>query len=277
MRKTLFAILFLLAILTIALKWLPEGITQAQKDEVGKNKAVLTPSPIITNNSAKPTATPTRKPSSDNQIKTDKGEEVVETSNQNKTDFYAEGITDSIKKRIIGKSYGKNCDVPFEDLRYVGVLYWGFDNTTHRGELIVNQAIAEDTVDIFKELYDQHYPIERMVLVDEYNADDNTSMAANNSSSFNYRNIDGTKKISLHSCGLAIDVNPLYNPYVRGEGEDQIITPLNGIKYADRSVDCPYFIKKDDVCYQAFIKRGFTWGGEWKSQKDYQHFQKVFD
>lgn len=204
-----------------------------------------------------------------------KGEEVLDSVNQHRANFYYEVIPDSVKARIKGKSYGENCDVPFEDLRYVGVLYWGFDQTSHKGELIVNKEIAKDTVDIFEELYEKKYPIERVELVDEYNADDIASMAANNSSSFNYRNIDGTKKLSLHSYGLAIDINPRYNPYVRGSGKDTIITPQNGTKYADRSLDCPYYINKNDICYQAFIKRGFTWGGEWDSQKDYQHFQKA--
>jgi hypothetical protein len=207
-------------------------------------------------------------------IDTEKEGEAVETVNQHKENFYYEKISDSVKTRIVGKSYGANCDVPFEDLRYVSVLYIGFDGETHKGELIVNRAIAADTVDIFKELYEKQYPIERMVLVDEYDADDNTSMAADNSSSFNYRNVDGTKHLSLHSYGLAIDINPRYNPYVRGTGDDRIITPLNGIEYADRSLECSYYIKKDDICYQAFIKRGFTWGGEWNNSKDYQHFQK---
>lgn len=217
------------------------------------------------------TATP-NKPTQQND--TEKEGEAVETVNQHKENFYYEKIPDSVKARIVGKSYGANCDVPFEELRYVSVLYVGFDGEIHKGELIVNRAIAADTVDIFKELYEKKYPIERMVLVDEYDADDNTSMAADNTSAFNYRNVDGTNHLSLHSYGLAIDINPRYNPYVRGSGDNMIITPLNGIEYADRSLDCSYYIKKDDICYQAFIKRGFTWGGEWKNSKDYQHFQK---
>lgn len=207
----------------------------------------------------------------------DKAEgDSMQANGQNLSDkFYYEEIPEDVKKRITGKSYGKNCDVPYEELRYVRVLYWGFDEETHDGELIVNKAIAEDITDIFKELYEKKYPIERMVLVDEYDADDNTSMAADNTSAFNYRRVDGTDHLSLHSYGQAIDINPLYNPYVRGTQDKKIITPVNGAKYADRSLDCPYYIKKGDICYETFIKHGFTWGGEWKSQKDYQHFQKT--
>jgi len=191
--------------------------------------------------------------------------------------FYYEEITDAIKARIDGKSYGENCTIPYEELRYVKVLHWGFDGLTHEGELIVNKSIAEDIVEIFKELYELEYPIERMVLVDEYDADDNTSMAANNSSAFNYRVIDGTDRISLHSYGVAIDINPKYNPYVRTVDGKTVVTPLNGLEYADRTLDCQYYIVKDDPCYKAFTDRGFTWGGEWKNQKDYQHFQKVLE
>lgn len=192
--------------------------------------------------------------------------------------FLAENITQDIKDRINGKSYGEDCTVPYDDLRYVKVLYWGFDDKAHEGELIVNKTIAEDIVEIFKELYENKYPIEKMVLIDEYDADDNASMADNNTSAFNFRKIDdGSGRLSNHSYGLAIDINPLYNPYVRKINGEKVISPENGEKYADRSLDCPYFIKKDDICYKAFTSRGFTWGGDWKNTKDYQHFQKEID
>jgi hypothetical protein len=192
--------------------------------------------------------------------------------------FHYEELTQEIKDRITGVSYGVDCDVPYEELRYVNVLYWGFDGETHTGELIVNKAIAQDIVDIFKELYDQQYPIEQMVLVDEYDADDNASMAADNTSAFNYRLVDnGSGHLSLHSYGLAIDINPLYNPYIREVDGETVISPEAGAEYADRSLDCDYYINKGDLCYEAFISRGFTWGGNWKNQKDYQHFQKKLD
>lgn len=189
--------------------------------------------------------------------------------------FSYEELSQDIKDRINGKSYSKDCDVPYEELRYVKVLYWGFDNESHQGELIVNKSIAEDIVEIFKELYELKYPIEQMVLVDEYKADDNASMAADNTSSFNYREVDnGSGSLSLHSYGLAIDINPRYNPYVRKVGDKKVVSPDNGLEYADRTLDCPYYINKGDACYKAFTERGFTWGGDWKNTKDYQHFEK---
>lgn len=190
-------------------------------------------------------------------------------------EFYYEEIPEEVKQRIEGISYKKDCRVPYSELRYVRVTHMGFDGKPHSGELIVNQAIAEDIVEIFRELYRLKYPIERMELVDEYAADDNLSMAANNSSAFNYRVIEGTDRISLHGYGLAVDINPLYNPFLHRVDGKMVITPVNGAHYADRTLDCPYFIHAQDSCYQAFVKRGFTWGGEWKDRPDYQHFQKV--
>jgi hypothetical protein len=197
------------------------------------------------------------------------GDEIMKNS------FYYEEIKEDVLSRIKGKSYGEDCTVPLKDLRYVRVLYYGFDKETHIGELIVNTTIADDIIDIFTELYDAKYPIEQMVLVDEYDADDNISMAADNTSSFNYRLVPGSTHLSKHALGLAIDINPLYNPYVQYNENDTVILPEEGITYADRTLDCPYYINKEDLCYQAFTKRGFTWGGSWDSEPDYQHFQKT--
>lgn len=191
--------------------------------------------------------------------------------------FCKMNISDEIFKRINNKSYKADCPIPLEDLCYLRVLHYGFDQETHIGELIVNTAIADKVLSIFKELYDGNYPIEKMVLIDNYDADDEASMEDNNSSCFNYRVIDGTDKLSKHSLGIAIDINPLYNPYVRkGKGERSVL-PINGAIYADRTLACPYYIDTNDLCYKTFIKYGFTWGGSWTHSKDYQHFQISLD
>ena len=191
--------------------------------------------------------------------------------------FYSENITDSVKERMKGKSYGENCDVPYSELRYIRVVYLGFDKKAHIGELVVNKAIAADTVDIFRQLYEAKYPIERMVLVDDYDADDNASMAADNTSSFNYRFVEGTKRISLHSYGLAIDINTLYNPYIREIDGKTLVSPASAASYVDRDKDNEHYIKAGDICYKIFTEHGFTWGGEWKNSKDYQHFEKALN
>lgn len=188
--------------------------------------------------------------------------------------FYIEELNQEIIDRITGKSYKEGADIPYDDLRYIRLLHMGFDGLTHVGEMIVNKAIADDLINIFKELYKKEYPIEKMLLIDDYDADDLKSMADNNSSSFNYRFVEGTTRRSVHSDGLAIDINPLYNPYVRSRDGKLEILPESGAEYADRDKENDYYIRKDDPCYKAFVSRGFTWGGEWKNSKDYQHFEK---
>lgn len=188
--------------------------------------------------------------------------------------FFYEPITDKIKARINGLSYKEDCTVPYEDLRYLNVLYCNFEGESTTGEIICNKAIAQDLVEIFYELYINDYPIEKIKLIDEYNADDDLSCADNNTSSFNYRVVGGTTNLSKHALGLAIDINPFYNPYVTYPNGVERISPPGSEPYANRNADLPYMIKKGDLCYNLFIQHGFTWGGEWKTLKDYQHFQK---
>lgn len=201
-------------------------------------------------------------------------EEHAETTT-NVEYFYPCFVSADIFARIQGHSYKDNCTIPLEELRYIRVLHVGFDGQDHEGELIVNRLIAEEVCAVFRELYEVRYPIEKIRLVDEYGADDNRSMADNNSSAFNYRVIDGTERLSNHAKGFAIDVNPLYNPYIRTRNGVQQVLPDHAYEYADRTKDHPYYIKKGDTCYQIFKSHGFTWGGEWKNSKDYQHFEKV--
>lgn len=184
-------------------------------------------------------------------------------------------ITDEIYARINGCSYVENEEIALEDLRYLQVLYVGFDAEEHVGELIVNKAIADDILEIMRVLYENRYPIERMELVDEYGGDDELSMQANNTSAFNYRPVEGTNKLSRHSYGMAIDINPFYNPCVRkySDGSSKSF-PEGSDEYVDRGKDFPYKIDKEDLCYQLFTERGFRWGGAWNNPQDYQHFDK---
>lgn len=190
--------------------------------------------------------------------------------------FTIQEISDEIFKRIYGKSYKTDCIVPRSELRYLRMLYYGFDDKTHVGEMIVNVSIAEDIRDIFYLLYQEKYQIERMVLVDEYGADDVLSMAANNTSGFNYRRIDGMSVMSKHSRGMAVDINPKQNPYVRTINGEINCQPQSGEIYMDREKDFPHKINHEDLCYCLFRTYGFTWGGDWEDMKDYQHFQKQY-
>lgn len=113
-----------------------------------------------------------------------------------------------------------------------------------------------------------------MVLIDEYDAQDGPSIRANNSSAFNFRFVAGTGVLSSHSQGMAVDINPRYNPYVKTNGGRTVVDPAEAAPYADRTRDFPYKIAEDDPCCREFLRHGFTWGGHWKSLKDYQHFEK---
>ncbi len=188
--------------------------------------------------------------------------------------FYVSKITDSIFQRIKGKSYKSNCTVAREDLRYLHVLHVDIDGKIHEGEMICNARIANDVMEILTELYRQRYPIEKMRLVDEYDADDEKSMEDNNSSCFNFRFISHTTKVSKHGLGMAVDINPLYNPYIKTVNGRRVVEPVTAGAYTDRSKEFAYKINRNDLCCRLFREHGFTWGGDWSSMKDYQHFEK---
>lgn len=187
--------------------------------------------------------------------------------------FYVKKIDEEIFARIKGKSFKDDCVLPVEDLRYIHVLHKGFDGKTHEGEIICNVYIAYDVIDIFQKLYAAGYPIEKIRLVDEYNADDETSMRDNNSSAFNFRFISHTTRVSKHGLGLAVDINPLYNPYVKEVDGKKILEPATAEEYTDRTKNFNYKISHEDLCFKLFAEHGFEWGGDWKSVKDYQHFE----
>lgn len=199
-------------------------------------------------------------------------------------DFYYEPLSDNLRRYITGVSYpavsseeeAASLAVSYDDLRYVHVLHYDFEGNPTEGELICNEYIAQDLVEIFYELYYNEYQIERMVLIDEYDGDDTASMEDNNTSCFNYRVVEGSDSLSKHAYGLAIDINPFYNPYVTYEKDGtQKVSPVAALGYADRSVSFPYKIDEEDLCCRLFKEHGFIWGGNWNSLKDYQHFQKT--
>lgn len=209
--------------------------------------------------------------------KTNRTETVMYTDDRTtyQDGFFYQPITDDIKERIYGLSYKTDCTIPYEDLRYISVKYYDFDNQVQTGEIICNKAIAQDLVEIFYELYCNEYQIDKIRLVDEYQADDDLSCADNNTSCFNFRTVDQTSTLSKHAQGLAIDINPFQNPYVTYPNGKERISPAGSEPYADRSSGLPHIITENDLCYRLFTAHGFTWGGHWKTLKDYQHFQKA--
>lgn len=224
--------------------------------------------------------------------------EESEESTHYEDGFFYQPLTDTVIAKITGISYPVSAAiapalsvqavniiadeeepaVSYDDLRYMNVLYYDFNGEIQTGELICNKGIAHDLIEIFYELYLNEYQIESIRLIDEFNGDDTASMEADNTSCFNYRVVDGTSSLSKHATGCAIDINPFYNPYIvfdkTGNGNDYI-SPKGSEIYVDRSQNFPYKIDENDLCCKLFKEHGFTWGGDWNSCKDYQHFQKV--
>lgn len=192
--------------------------------------------------------------------------------------FRAEEISDEVFARMWLRSWKRECPLRRSDLRYLKMLYCNADGKPQRGEMVVSVSIAEKVLRIFRRLYEAGYRIERMELIDNYMADDETAMRANNSSAFNFRFMTGsTIKVSKHGLGLAIDINPLYNPYVKRKANGMWhIEPSTAKPYAfdrDRREDIPCKISHEDLAYKLFKEEGFEWGGDWNSLKDYQHFE----
>jgi len=187
-------------------------------------------------------------------------------------------IPKNIKKQMMtAGSWKKNCPVPMSGLRYLTMTYRGFDKKDHKGEMIVNSKIANEVTQIFGKLYKDKYPIRKMKLVSKYGANDFQSIEADNTSAFNCRPVTGGHKWSKHSYGKAIDINPLENPYISRSGK---ISHKRSLKYRSRKRGNPFnpankaVILRGDNIVKYFKSRGWRWGGDWNSIKDYQHFDK---
>lgn len=189
--------------------------------------------------------------------------------------FQEEEISDHVFQRMWKKSYKEGARISRSELRYLKVIHRNFEGQIQTGEIVCNRLIAHDLLEIFKVLFQQSYPIEKILLVDNFQASDALSMRNNNTSAFNYREIRNTGKLSNHSFGMAIDLNPLYNPCViRRKDGTLSVEPIEGQPYSDRNRQFPHKITSESIVYKEFKKRGFIWGGDWKSLKDYQHFEK---
>ena len=184
--------------------------------------------------------------------------------------FFSQPVPDEVKARMKGKSMKDQTHIGYDDLRYLTLPYYDFDGEVQSGEMVCHKAIAEDLVHIFRDLFAARYPIANIRLVDDFDADDEASMQANNTTCFNYRYISGTRMLSKHAFGLAVDINPLQNPCVRGNH----VQPKTALDFVDRDKDFPHKIDEDDLCKRLFTARGFRWGGHWQGKKDWQHFEK---
>ena len=182
-----------------------------------------------------------------------------------------------VKKIIIDADYTldetlRDSNIPSSvknSLDLITVNYYGFDGKLHQGQIICNKEIAKDIVEIFEVIEEIKFPIEKVVPIVEYDWSDEKSMNDNNTSSFNYRFISGSRILSMHANGLAIDINPKQNPYVKNGTS----IPA-GSEYKLKNMGT---IAPDSKIVKVFKERGWIWGGDWKSLKDYQHFQKKID
>jgi peptidoglycan LD-endopeptidase CwlK len=154
-----------------------------------------------------------------------------------------------------------------EDLRIVDVYYYGFDDKLHKGQLVVHKDVVLDVIEIFEFIRESHFPVNKVIPISSYGWSDEKSMMDNNTSAFNYRYISGTRVISNHASGLAIDINPLLNPYIKNDTS----LPVNCIYDTTKTGT----ISSGSQLVAEFKQKGWRWGGDWKSLKDYQHFEKI--
>jgi hypothetical protein len=164
-------------------------------------------------------------------------------------------------------SYRPGCPVRPSQLRRLEVSHWDFAGRRRVGSIVVAAREARDILSVFRKLYAARFPIRRLRPVEAYKGSDDASMAADNTSGFNCRFVSGTRRWSQHAYGLAIDINPVENPYVDGGR----VRPPAGRRYLDRSRARPGMVVAGDVVVRAFAAIGWSWGGRWSSP-DYQHF-----
>lgn len=185
--------------------------------------------------------------------------------------FKARKLSPALLARMIGTTWHNGCPVPPSDLRELTLSYWDFQAHPQTGTLIVNKAVSRDVRKIFHKLFRHGFMIERMEPIENYGGSDERSMEANNTSSFNCRDITGqVGKFSNHSWGRAIDINPLTNPYVKGS----IVLPKGANTYLDRNRVYIGGIMTNSYIVRLFEKKHWTWGGTWHDRQDYQHFEK---
>ena len=173
----------------------------------------------------------------------------------------------------LGASWHAGCPVGPHDLRNLTVRYVGFDGRAHSGTLVVNRRVVNDVTIVFRHLYAARFPIRRMRPIDAYGGSDERSLDADNTAAFNcrYAVASGPKHWSVHAYGLAIDVNPVENPY-REAGR---VHPRAGRAYLDRSHYRRGMAVRGGLLVNAFASVGWPWGGRWTGSPDYQHFSST--
>jgi D-alanyl-D-alanine carboxypeptidase len=186
-------------------------------------------------------------------------------------DFDIRRLTPDEQAAMTGVSWRPGCPVPLQRLRVLRLSHWDFSGKVRRGALIVRDDVAEEVAEIFGRLFKDRFPIRRITPIDAYDGDDFTSIEADNTSAFNCRAATGSSEWSHHAYGLAIDLNPLENPYVL----DGRTSHPGSVTYLDRDRVRPGMVVEGDAVVRAFEAAGWYWGGDWTNPVDYQHFSKL--
>lgn len=179
----------------------------------------------------------------------------------------------ALEREMRGTTWKPGCPVPLRDLALLRFGYVGFDGTVKRGPMVVNEAVADDVLEVFRTLFRAGFPIRHVALAREFHPNADPDSRASVTASFNCRPIvtpaGPGDRFSMHAYGLAVDVNPLQNPYVADDGftRNRFARP-----YRDRSKDLPGMIHEGDIVVRAFAEIGWEWGGRWSGGRDYMHF-----
>ena len=182
---------------------------------------------------------------------------------------FASRVTSPPPARVLARStWSAGCPVRSSDLAWVRLSFWGFDQRRHTGELLVHTGVAGDVTRVFRRLYAARFPLEEMRITRRDELDAPPTGDGNNTGAFVCRATRGSSTYSQHAYGLAVDVNPFQNPYLK-EG---LVLPELASSYLDRSWRRPGVIRPDGPVVRAFAAIGWGWGGAWQSLKDYQHF-----
>ena len=178
-------------------------------------------------------------------------------------------VSPAVRERM-GESWSPACPVALEDLRYLTLTFRGFDGRAHTGEMVVNASVADDVVEVFRQLYAADFPIEEMRLPTTADLTAAPTGDGNNSASYVCRAARGQKTWSQHAYGTAVDINPFHNPLVKRD----LVIPELASAYADRADVRPGMHVRGGAAVKAFASVGWEWGGDWRSSKDYMHFSR---
>jgi D-alanyl-D-alanine carboxypeptidase len=182
----------------------------------------------------------------------------------------------AMQAEMRGTTWRPGCPVPLADLRLLALSYWGFDARPHVGPLVVNASVADDIVWVFRRLFESRFPIHNLRLAREFNpSQDDHDTPADPSAAFNCRPVvtpsgPSATTFSQHAYGLAVDINPIENPFVL----DGYVRNRYSRPYRDRTRQAPGMVHEGDVVVRSFAAIGWGWGGNWSNGQDYMHFSQ---